>query len=80
MLIPIHSGQLPLDFKIVWIHGELNASEKARRADSFIRNQKENVLLGTKLATEGIDVHKLKMVIMVDYKPTIIEFLQLVVA
>ncbi|CAI7425386.1 CRE_collapsed_G0044940.mRNA.1.CDS.1 [Saccharomyces cerevisiae] len=65
-----------LDFKIVWIHGELKASEKAKRADSFIRNQKENVLLGTKLATEGIDVRELKMVILVDYKPTIIEFLQ----
>lgn len=55
-----------LDFKIIWLHGELNTSEKARRADSFIRNQKENVLLGTKLAIEGIDVRELRMVIMVD--------------
>lgn len=62
--------------KLLGFTVKINVLEKANRADSFIRDQKKSVLLKTKLATEGIDVRELKMVIMVDYKPTIIEFIQ----
>ena len=62
--------------KLLGFTVKINVLEKAERADSFIRDQKKSVLLKTKLATEGIDVRELKMVIMVDYKPTIIEFIQ----
>lgn len=64
------------DFRIVWIHGELATSEKVKRAESFPRDGNVNVLVGTKIATEGIDVRELRMVIMIEYLPTIIEFLQ----
>ncbi|QLQ82248.1 hypothetical protein HG537_0G05040 [Torulaspora globosa] len=70
------ASEWELDFRMVWIHGDLTTSEKVRRAESFIQDDSKRILLGTKLATEGIDVRGLKMVIMIDYQPSIIEFLQ----
>ncbi|QLQ80659.1 hypothetical protein HG537_0E00100 [Torulaspora globosa] len=70
------ASEWELDFRMVWIHGGLTTSEKVRRAESFIKDDSKSILLGTKLATEGIDVHELRMAIMIDYQPSIIEFLQ----
>ncbi|QLQ79355.1 hypothetical protein HG537_0B07030 [Torulaspora globosa] len=39
-------------------------------------DKNSQVLLGTKLVTEGIDIRNLRMVIMMDCRPSIIEFIQ----
>lgn len=63
-------------FRITWTHGHLKTGEKIGRIRSFMADKNSQVLLGTKLVTEGIDIRNLRMVIMMDCRPSIIEFIQ----
>ncbi|QLL32487.1 hypothetical protein HG536_0C06580 [Torulaspora globosa] len=60
-------------FRIAWTNGHISSGERIR---SFLADKNSQVLLGTKLVTQGIDVRNLQMVIMMDYRPSIIEFIQ----
>lgn len=63
-------------FDLVWKHGKLTTLDKALRTQSFIREKGKRVLLGTKLVPEGIDVRKMKMMIMLNHVPNMIQFMQ----
>jgi len=59
-----------------WVHGDLPADEKVRRSKRFIEDPGCRVLVGTKLVSEGIDIRAVKLVILVDYLPTVGEYIQ----
>ena len=63
-------------FRVVWIHGKLGAAEKVSRTKEFVTDGSMQVLIGTKLVTEGIDIKQLMMVIMLDNRLNIIELIQ----
>ena len=63
-------------FRVVWMHGKLGAAEKVSRTEEFVTDDSMRVLIGTKLVTEGIDIKKLMMVIMLDNRLNIVELIQ----
>lgn len=63
-------------FKVVWVHGKLSHAEKIARTQKFMSDSSTRVLLGTKLVSEGIDIKGLKMVLLLDFMPNVLEFVQ----
>ena len=54
----------------------MGAAEKVSRTKEFVTDGSMQVLIGTKLVTEGIDIKQLMMVIMLDNRLNIIELIQ----
>ncbi|QLL32488.1 hypothetical protein HG536_0D00100 [Torulaspora globosa] len=65
-------------FNLVWVHGNLSSEQKAARARSFMNDGSKELLIGTKLVTEGISIASLKMVIIINFSPNILEFIQMI--
>ncbi|CCK70277.1 uncharacterized protein KNAG_0D05400, partial [Huiozyma naganishii CBS 8797] len=59
------------------VHGELTGASKEQTMRSFIQDPVKRVLIGTKLVSEGIDVQDLLLVLLVDYLPSIGEYVQM---
>ncbi|CCK72632.1 uncharacterized protein KNAG_0K02690 [Huiozyma naganishii CBS 8797] len=58
------------------VHGRMSGADKEQIMRRFIQDPAKRVLVGTKLVSEGIDVQSLALVILVDYLPSIGEFVQ----
>lgn len=63
-------------FEIIWVHGKLPTVEKAARAQRFMNDGSKQLMIGTKLVTEGISISNLKMVIIINLRPSVLEFIQ----
>ncbi|CCD26579.1 DEAD/DEAH box helicase NDAI_0I00100 [Naumovozyma dairenensis CBS 421] len=59
-----------------WVHGDLPSEEKIKKSRRFIEDDKCRIMIGTKLVSEGIDIKAVKLVIMLDYLPSIGEYIQ----
>ncbi|CCD23433.1 DEAD/DEAH box helicase NDAI_0B03990 [Naumovozyma dairenensis CBS 421] len=59
-----------------WVHGDLPSEEKIKKSRRFIEDEKCRIMIGTKLVSEGIDIKGVKLVIMLDYLPSIGEYIQ----
>ncbi|KAM3163168.1 Helicase ATP-binding domain-containing protein [Lachancea thermotolerans] len=64
------------EFTSVCVGKELGKTEKAMKMQSFLLDKNVQVLMGSKLAVEGIDVAELRMVILLDYQPSVGEYIQ----
>ncbi|CAI4723510.1 AKH_1a_G0042850.mRNA.1.CDS.1 [Saccharomyces cerevisiae] len=61
---------------ILWMDGDLDTSTKSKTARTFIESPDHRVLVGTKLVSEGIDISSVKVVLMVNYLPSIGTYIQ----
>lgn len=71
-------GILGQKINTAFVHGDLTTEEKVRRVQLFLQDNRQRVLMGTKLVGEGLDVASLRMVLLVDYQPRVAEYIQCV--
>ncbi|CCD22243.1 uncharacterized protein NDAI_0A00850 [Naumovozyma dairenensis CBS 421] len=60
----------------IWVHGDLPTEVKVKKTQDFIQDSSKRILIGTKLVSEGIDIPEVKMVLIVDYLPSVGEYIQ----